>query len=53
MGKVLEDMHSRFIKLYKRKANLHHYLDYMEKSQFEEAKLALKNLIRTYSAVNQ
>ena len=41
-------LHERFTKLYRRKANLHHYTQYCEESEFEEAAGGLKGLIEEY-----
>ena len=41
-------LHERFTKLYRRKANLHHYTEYCEASEFEEAAGGLRGLIEEY-----
>ncbi|KAI8834075.1 Tubulin/FtsZ family, GTPase domain-containing protein [Chytriomyces cf. hyalinus JEL632] len=44
----LGKMRTRFMKLYKRKANLHHYLNYMEKEDFQSALESVQSLIKEY-----
>ncbi|KAI9328270.1 Tubulin/FtsZ family, GTPase domain-containing protein [Obelidium mucronatum] len=44
----LDRMRCRFVKLYKRKANLHHYLNYIDKNEFDEALESVHSLIQEY-----
>ncbi|KAJ8325102.1 hypothetical protein O5D80_006068 [Batrachochytrium dendrobatidis] len=48
MHQVFGRMDQRFTKLYRRKANLHHYLDYMEQQEFIEARESLQSTIKEY-----
>ncbi|CAK4077088.1 unnamed protein product [Aphanomyces euteiches] len=49
---TFERMQARFDKLYRRKAHVHHYMDYMEKSAFDEALENIKWLIGEYHKLN-
>jgi tubulin epsilon len=44
-----QKLRNRFMKLYKRKANVHHYTEYMEIDEFDSACLSLDNLIERYT----
>ena len=46
------DIIERFNKLYKRKAHIHHYKEYMDQSQFGIAEENIVSLIREYSEVS-
>ncbi|KAI8927116.1 tubulin, epsilon 1 [Entophlyctis helioformis] len=48
MRVVLGRVADRFTKLYRRKANLHHYLEHMETGDFDEARASLRSLISEY-----
>mmetsp|Transcript_19038 Transcript_19038/g.19034 ORF Transcript_19038/g.19034 Transcript_19038/m.19034 type:complete len:82 (+) Transcript_19038:2-247(+) len=42
----------KFLKLYKRKANVHHYTNFMEASHFDEALRSLDDLIGRYNEID-
>ncbi|KAJ3373824.1 Tubulin epsilon chain [Allomyces arbusculus] len=44
---------TRFMKLYTRKANLHHYIEYMEKAEFTDALASLNSVIAEYRQVER
>jgi tubulin epsilon len=46
---TFSEMEGRFMKLYKKKAHLHHYTEYMELSQFQNSLESLKSLIDEYN----
>ncbi|KAI8609279.1 tubulin epsilon chain [Chytriomyces sp. MP71] len=46
----LDKMRGRFVKLYKRKANLHHYLNIIEQQEFSNALESVKKLIQEYKS---
>ena len=46
--RVLHRLEERFSKLYKRKAHLHHYLEYMQQQEFIEAQSHVKNILNSY-----
>ncbi|KAJ3030038.1 UNVERIFIED_CONTAM: Tubulin epsilon chain [Siphonaria sp. JEL0065] len=48
ISESLGRMRSRFLKLYKRKANLHHYLNHIEKHEFDQALESVRSLIEEY-----
>ena len=48
MFTVFHDIRRKFLKFYKRKAHLHHYLPHIEESQLEEASENLRILSDTY-----
>ncbi|KAI9348297.1 Tubulin/FtsZ [Zopfochytrium polystomum] len=50
---TLQSVRQRFSKLYKRKANLHHYLDNMEIGDFVDARERLDRVIEEYDAVHE
>ena len=47
--KLFTTMNTRFCTLYKRKAHIHHYTEFMEQSCFDVAAENLQNLIHQYS----
>ncbi|KDO27136.1 hypothetical protein SPRG_07844 [Saprolegnia parasitica CBS 223.65] len=49
---TFERMQARFLKLYKRKAHVHHYLEYMDQAMFDEALESNKWLIAEYTKLN-
>ena len=49
---TFERMQTRFLKLYKRKAHIHHYLEYMDHAMFDEALESNKWLIAEYTKLN-
>ncbi|RHY30822.1 hypothetical protein DYB25_013631, partial [Aphanomyces astaci] len=49
---TFERMHTRFLKLYKRKAHVHHYLAYMDMSAFEDAVENVQWLVAEYRKLN-
>ncbi|KAJ3316724.1 Tubulin epsilon chain, partial [Boothiomyces sp. JEL0866] len=48
MWRILDRLHSRFGKLYKRKAHLHHYLNYMETEEFNSSAREILSVITEY-----
>jgi tubulin epsilon len=46
--RVLHRLEERFSKLYKRKAHLHHYLEYMQQQEFIDAQSHVKNILNSY-----
>ncbi|KAL2918849.1 hypothetical protein HK105_201683 [Polyrhizophydium stewartii] len=48
MGQILSLIETRFGKLFRRKANLHHYLEHMEQREFEDARESLRRTISEY-----
>lgn len=44
-------LHTRFKKLYKRRAHLHHYLEWMEESEFSNAQEKIESIITGYSEI--
>ncbi|TPX41447.1 hypothetical protein SeMB42_g05061 [Synchytrium endobioticum] len=49
---TLQEMRSRCLKLYKRKANLHHYTSHIELSQFDSCLSHILDVIRGYNRHN-
>ncbi|ETV74735.1 hypothetical protein, variant [Aphanomyces astaci] len=49
---TFERMHTRFLKLYKRKAHVHHYLAYMDTSAFDDAVENVQWLVAEYRKLN-
>jgi tubulin epsilon len=49
----LKELRRQFLKLYKRRAHTHHYTDYMQISQFDDALEALEGVIADYASVEQ
>ncbi|KAI8895050.1 Tubulin/FtsZ family, GTPase domain-containing protein [Globomyces pollinis-pini] len=49
--RIVQYLMTRFNKLYKRKAHLHHYTEYMDKSEFDEAKSSVQNMIQGYQDI--
>ena len=47
------NLKQKFMKLYKRKANVHHYTNYMEKERFDEAIHSLDDLAARYSDLDR
>ncbi|KAH6581218.1 hypothetical protein BASA61_009176 [Batrachochytrium salamandrivorans] len=45
---VFDRMDVRFGKLYRRKANIHHYLEYMEQQEFMDARESLRSTVSEY-----
>ncbi|PRP81836.1 epsilon tubulin [Planoprotostelium fungivorum] len=50
---VFKEMHGRFMKLYSRKAHIHHYTDYMDMSMFEEGLENVVDLMREYQSFDK
>ena len=50
---VLDHLGTRFKKLYSRKAHVHHYLEYMEKKEFDDARDAVMDICRDYQRMDQ
>jgi tubulin epsilon len=48
---VLSRLNGRFKKLYLRKAHIHHYLEYMELEEFDNAHHHLKNITTEYQSI--
>ncbi|KAH3766486.1 tubulin epsilon chain [Pelomyxa schiedti] len=48
---TFQDLHSRFLRLYKRKAHVHHYTEYVDISFFDEALETVTELIENYNAL--
>ncbi|KAF4668399.1 Tubulin epsilon chain [Perkinsus olseni] len=46
---VFEKMHANFWRLYKRKAHVHHYTEYMDQGVFEEARQTLRAMMDDYT----
>lgn len=46
--RIMDRLQTRFVKLYKRKAHLHHYLNYMEQEEFESAIRDVRSVIDGY-----
>lgn len=46
--KPFEELRLRFKKLYRRKANLHHYAEYMDVGEFDKALASLEDVIEKY-----
>ena len=51
MAGVLRELCARFNKLYKRRAHVHHFTQYMEASAFDEARAALAQLAAEYEGM--
>jgi tubulin epsilon len=49
--RILDRLDGRFLKLYKRKAHLHHYLDYMDQQEFIDAQNRVREIMTEYSAI--
>jgi len=47
---TFDSMRARFLQLYKRKAHVHHYTEYMEESQFDAAFEVIERLREDYSS---
>ena len=48
---TFERMQNRFVKLYRKKAHLHHYLEYIEKQAFDEALENVEDLVSEYRSL--
>ena len=55
ISSTFQALRSRFVKLYKRKAHLHHYtsVDGFELDQFAQAEKSLTELLKDYKSVQQ
>ena len=53
MADVLHDAVSRFDRLYKRKAHLHHFTQYIEAGSLASAREAVRRAADEYSAMRQ
>ncbi|KAJ3270606.1 Tubulin epsilon chain [Terramyces sp. JEL0728] len=51
MWRILDRLKTRYLKLYKRRAHLHHYLQYMEKEEFEIACREIRQVIAEYQKI--
>ncbi len=52
MGNSFSSIRDRFLKLYSRRAMVHHYTQYMESEVFEEALDSLNGIIEEYAQLN-
>lgn len=46
--RIADRIEQRFGKVYRRGAHLHHYLDYMEKEEFETARESARRIVKEY-----
>jgi tubulin epsilon len=49
---ALTQLHDRFLPMYRVKAHLHHYLDFMEPSGFEEALNCITDVVSAYNGAS-
>lgn len=49
--RIADQLHTRYHKLYKRKAHLHHYLEWMEEDEFKNAQKYMQAIIRDYRTI--
>jgi tubulin epsilon len=49
IGQSLDRLYQRYTKLFRRKANLHHYLHHVELDTFKDSAKNVKNIIQLYS----
>lgn len=50
---MFTDIRSRFMRLYKRKANLHHYTSVIDESEFKSALRSVDQIIAEYTSVRE
>ena len=53
ISQTFENIHQSFSKIFKRRAHVHHYTEYMEEEHFFTAEETLKKLIFDYNGLEQ
>lgn len=49
---MFEDIRTRFSKLYKRKAHLYHYTEWMDAADIQHAHDSVRDLIQSYASMD-
>jgi len=51
ISNTFENIHQRFTRIFKRRAHVHHYTEYMEEEHFFSAEETLLNLVENYKSL--